>query len=125
MKTNTGMTASQTSAAALSAFCLLLCAFAIFFSGCAGVPATEIRFDPKKDALIIKSPKDIELRDVLLVAFPATATNAARFELTIGSYISKNNLEVIRAITEANNANLQRAAEIGGALLGTAIDAAK
>lgn len=103
----------------------LLLAFSWFVFGCASVPRTEVRFDPKNDALVINSPKDIELLDVRLVAFPATATNAARFELAVGRYASKNNLGVIKAITEANNQSLQRAAEIGGTLLGTAIDAAK
>ena len=103
----------------------LLLAFSWFVFGCASVPRTEVRFDPKNDALVINSPKDIELLDVRLIAFPATATNAARFELTVGRYASKNNIEVIRAITEANAASLKAAVENGGALLGEVLSHAK
>lgn len=99
--------------------------FLALFTGCARVPATRISLDPKSNGLVIESPKDIALTNVVLNIFPATATNSARFELTIGSYTSKNNLEVIRAITDANAASLKAAVENGGALLGEVLSHAK
>lgn len=79
------------------------------------VPKTSIRFNPETKQLDIQSPKDVEIHGL-----HATATNGM-YRLDVDKYSAKNNIEVIRAVTEANAANAKKGAE----LVGTLIDAAK
>lgn len=87
---------------------LLLC-------GCAFVPATRIKFNPKTGELNVKSPKDVEL-----TGLHAYATNGVS-AIDIQKYSSKNNIEVLRAVTQANAETQKKGAE----LIGTIIDATK
>lgn len=79
------------------------------------VPQTGIRFNPETKQLDISSPKDVEIQRA------SVYESNDVFIITVEGYKAKNNIDVIRAVTEANAENAARAA----ALVGTLIDKAQ
>lgn len=92
----------------------------VAMAGCTVVPATRVLFNPVTHELVIRSPKDIAISN--LVARLETNGTAT---VTIGSYSSYNNAEVIAAVAVQNARMLKAAAEIGGQGIGTAVKHAK
>lgn len=92
----------------------LLLLVAVMCSGMMCVPATRISYTTKA-GLDIRSPKDVSMTNV--TAFHSNGVTV----ISVGSYSSKNNVEVLRAVAEHN----QETAEKGAALLGTLLDHAK
>jgi len=83
--------------------------------GCSTVPATLITFDPISHQLAIRSPKDVELTNLAV----SVASNGVA-SITLGSYVSKNNAEVVAAVATQNALVLKAAADLGGQLIGAA-----
>lgn len=74
----------------------LLLSTAILITGCAlPVPKTSLHFDPVTKTLDIRSPKDVKMAGVTV---DLQGTN---FSLTIDTYESANNLEVVKAAAQA------------------------
>lgn len=92
------------------ALALLACA------GCTVVPATRVSFNPVTHELVIRSPKDISITNLV-----ATISTNGTASITIGSYSSYNNAEVIAAVAAQNAATLKAAADIGGQVIGAAV----
>jgi hypothetical protein len=88
-------------------------------AGCMFVPQTDVSLDPVTRNLRIKSPKDVVIKDFKSSLTPTATGTVVVIEFK--SYESKNNIEVIRAITEAN----AEAARKGAELVGTLIDKAQ
>jgi hypothetical protein len=86
--------------------------------GCMSVPQTTVSFDPSKNSLTIQSPKDITAEGVSVTKTVGT-NGEASVNITVQKYESKNNIEVLRAVIEQNNATLQRVSEGSAAALGT------
>lgn len=97
----------------------------LLMTGCMSVPKTVVSFDPVKHTLDIQSPKDIAITNISVLTLSATATNPATFLLTIGSYSSKNNIDVIKAIVERNSEMQRQLIEGGGAVLSEVVGAMK
>lgn len=93
----------------------ILVAVVLSCSGCAFVPQTHVAFNPSTGELTVKSPKDVTLNGLR-----AGVTNGAAY-IEIEEYSSKNNVEVLRAVTDANAETAKKGAE----LIGTLLDAAK
>ena len=87
----------------------------IMLAGCMSVPTTKIAFDPITRTITIASPKDVELKDL---NFTITGTNAT---VTVGTYSSKNNAEVVKVIADANIAQLQSALDAAKAAVAAAM----
>lgn len=97
------------------------CALALLLlTGCTMVPATKVSFNPVTHALTIKSPKDIAISNLV-----ATIGTNGTASITIGSYSSYNNAEVIAAVAAQNAQTLKAAADIGGQIIGAAVKNAK
>lgn len=66
-------------------------------AGCAlpKVPATEISFNPKTEALRVKSPKDVTIQSV------AITQSSGNFSMTVTGYSSTNNAEVVGIVAQA------------------------
>lgn len=94
---------------------LLLC-LGLLLPGCVVVPKTEISYSPGSRSWKLASPKDVTIGYLL-----ATYTTTGGVSLVISNYSSKNNLEVLQAITAANSAT----AKEGATLLGTVVGAMK
>lgn len=94
---------------------ILITPIILILCGCAMVPATKISFNPRTGELNVRSPKDVEL-----TGLHAYATNGVS-AIDIQKYSSKNNIEVIKAVTQANAETQKKGAE----LIGTIIDSAK
>jgi hypothetical protein len=87
--------------------------------GCARVPRTEVRFDPRTHALSVRSPKDIEITNLTATI----SNNVVMF--TVGGYRSVNNAAVITAIARQNADTMAKIAELGGQMIGEAAKHAK
>jgi PBP1b-binding outer membrane lipoprotein LpoB len=94
---------------------LKITALALALTGCARVPATKVSFNPATGELKVSSPKDIEL-----TGLHAYVTNGLT-RIDVEKYTSKNNVEVIKAVSDLNAENAKKGAE----LLGTIIEASK
>lgn len=90
-------------------------AAALLCAGCAFVPQTHVTFNPATSELKVKSPKDVTLKGL-----SAGTTNGSSY-ITIQEYSSKNNVEVLRAVADANAETAKKGAE----LFGTLLDASK
>jgi hypothetical protein len=91
----------------------ILCCLVL--AGCAlPVPKTTIQFNPTAQALDIRSPKDVQITNVVLTV---SGTN---FSLTIGSYCSQNPVEVIRAAVVAQQNQMAAANDALTKILGAA-----
>ena len=89
-------------------------------TGCTVVPSTKVAFNPLTRELSIRSPKDISISNlVATIGTNGTAT------ISIGSYSSHNNAEVISAVANLNAQTMKTTAELGGQVLGTMIKTAK
>lgn len=97
-----------------------LAVFAAALTGCTVVPATRVSFNPVTHELVIRSPKDIAISNLVATI----ATNGAA-SITIGTYSSHNNAEVIAAVAAQNAQTLKAAADIGGQIIGAAVKNAK
>lgn len=80
------------------------------------VPATRVTFNPATRELTIKSPKDVEITNLV-----ATVNSNGTASITMGAYSSRNNVEVLAAVASQNAALLKAAAEIGGQVIGAAV----
>jgi len=89
-------------------------------SGCSTVPATQIKFNPITKTLVIRSPKDVEIRN-LTAGLDEKERTTIRFE----SYVSKNNAAVIEAIARQNQATLNALSVSSGVVLGEILNHAK
>ncbi len=98
---------------------LILCAACLLLYGCMTVPPTEVSFDPKTQAIKVKSPKDVEIESA-----SASSSNGV-FYIEVRGYKSKNNLEVIRAVVTANAESRKAIEENGAKLVGEVIGAMK
>lgn len=88
--------------------------------GCARVPQTGIQFNPQTKQLTITSPKDVEIES----ATATTDTNGG-FTIAVKGYKAKNNIEVLRAVTEQNAAMRRSLEDEAAKTIGTLIDLAK
>ena len=68
----------------------------LFLTGCVSVPKTEFTFDPRTHKLTIKSPKNVELRGL-----NATISTNGVLTVTVETYTSKNDWQVVQAVMEA------------------------
>ena len=98
----------------------ILALFALLAGGCTVVPATRVTFNPVTHSLTIESPKDIAISNLV-----ATVGSNGTASITIGSYSSYNNAEVISAVANLNAQTMKTTAELGGQVLGTVIKTAK
>lgn len=73
-------------------------AIALFAGGCMHVPATKIGWDDRTKSFWIKSPKDVEIKNL------TAEKDGERAKVTIGEYSSKNNPAAIEAVAKANEA---------------------
>lgn len=85
-------------------------------AGCATVPETVIRYDKQKEGVVISSPKDVEIARASIVV-----ESNRIVKIDFEGYKAKNSIEVIRAVAERNQAALENAAKVGGALMGEVI----
>ena len=77
---------------------IALLSIIVLLSGCTlnnSVPKTQFSFNPTTKTLDIKSPKDVVMTNVVV------KLQDNNVEMTIGSYSSANNIEVIKAAVEA------------------------
>lgn len=93
---------------------LLLAALAGgLLAGCMTTPETIIRYDKRKEAVVISSPKDVEIEKASIVV---ESNRVVRIDFE--GYKAKNNIEVIRAVVARNQAVLENALKNGGATIG-------
>lgn len=78
------------------------------------VPATRVSFNPRTHELTVRSPKDVELTNLV------ATVNSNGTAISIGRYSSRNNAEVIGAVAAQNAATLKAVAELGGQVIGEA-----
>ena len=71
----------------------------LFGAGCAQVPATKFTIAPKTGTLSLDSPKDIAFTNLTSSMNPDGS-----FNISIGSYSSKNSPDVIAAVAAENAA---------------------
>lgn len=96
---------------ALALMCALL-------TGCASVPATKLSINPTTGAVILESPKEIGISNMI-----ATLPNGVQVQLQ--GYQSHNSVDVLAAVAAANAQSLAQIIEMlktaksasGGALL--------
>lgn len=79
---------------------ILLLPLSLFLNGCAlfekpSVPATDISFNPKTQALKVVSPKDVTIQSVTISQSP---TN---FNMTVIGYSSTNNAAIVGTVVAA------------------------
>jgi hypothetical protein len=88
----------------------LIAAFAL--AGCQlPVPRTSLKFDPTTKTLDIRSPKDVKMAGVTV---DLQGTN---FSLTIDSYESANNLEIVKAAAQAQAEQISGSLKAGDRIL--------
>jgi peptidoglycan hydrolase-like amidase len=90
---------------------LMVVGMSTALSGCMTVPATKISFNKQTNEVAIKSPKDVELKDLKIRVENGTA------DISIGSYKSANNADVVRAIAEFNRESVNAVNDRGEQLL--------
>ena len=84
--------------------------------GCQAVPTTKLKFGN----LLFESPKDVIVSNMV-----ASVSSNGTITITIGSWTGKNNLEIIKAITDANAAMLKNGTDGASKLMGDAVAAMK
>ena len=98
---------------------LLVVAISAILCGCAHVPETIISYDPKRKAVVIASPKDVEITSATITV----SNNVVSIHFT--GYKARNNIEVIRAVAARNAELLENAVKLTGAGLGELLEHAK
>ena len=96
----------------------LLALTLVIMAGCASVPATKIAFNPVSKQLTIQSPKDVELSNLV-----ATINTAGECKIEVGTYVSKNNAEVLAAVAAGNASTMKLVGDLTSKLADTAITA--
>lgn len=67
------------------------------------VPKTHISYQPGTKALVIQSPKDVQIGKVEVLC------EGTNFTLTISEYKAENNVEVVRAAAAAQKVQIKAA----------------
>ena len=77
----------------------VLCALAaaILLAGCNSVPKSEISFNPKTYTFNISSPKNVTIGGL-----NASLTTNGTVTIVVTNYSSKNDVEILRAVANAN-----------------------
>ena len=98
---------------------LLVVAISAILCGCAHVPETVIRYDKRRDGIVITSPKDVAIASATITVSNGVMT------VHFTGYSARNNIEVIRAVAARNAELLENAVKLTGAGLGELLEHAK
>lgn len=84
---------------------LAAAALTILCGGCASVPATKLSINPTTGAVILESPKEIGISNMI-----ATLPNGVQVQLQ--GYQSHNSVDVLAAVAAANAQSLAQIIEM-------------
>jgi hypothetical protein len=82
---------------------LLLAALAMVAAGCASVPQTTFKLNPKTGELVVTSPKQVEAEDL-----KAEFDRKSGFKFSVKKISSQNDAEILGAIAASNAAMAER-----------------